>query len=148
MKPLPDAQTLARLVSNVTSTMLGISFKPVDAPPMMAGVWRTALLPIPGARPVVVGLASEFQSSQRLSAAMFSCKEADVDQPMRDDSLRELANMTAGLVKSALGLDALLGLPIIKEGADVPERKPIESVFVRAESLGLFLWVSEGAIPP
>ena len=147
MKPLPDAQTLANLVSNVTSTMLGISFKPVDTPPSMAGVWRTALLPIPGSRPVVVGLASEFASSQVLSAAMFSCKEAEVDQPMRDDSLRELANMTAGLVKNALGLDALLGLPVIKEGADVPARKPIESVFVRAESLGLLLWVTEGAIP-
>lgn len=147
MKPLPDAQTLATLVSSVTSTMLGISFKPVDSPPKVAGVWRTALLPIPGSRPVVVGLASEMESCKRLSAAMFSCPGDEVDQSMRDDSLRELANMTAGLVKNALGLDALLGLPVIQEGAELPNRKPIESVFVSAESLGLLLWVTEGAIP-
>ncbi|MFT3710953.1 MAG: chemotaxis protein CheX [Archangium sp.] len=147
MKPLPDAQTLATLVSNVTSTMLGISFAPVDTPPSTAGEWRTALLPIPGARPVVIGLASETESARRLSAAMFSCPGEEVDESMRDDSLRELANMTAGLVKNALGLDALLGLPVIKKGAEVPERKPIESVFVRAESLGLLLWVTEGALP-
>jgi hypothetical protein len=147
VKPLPDAQTLATMVSNVTNTMLGISFAPVDAPPNVSGEWRTALLPIPGARPVVVGLASEAQSANRLSAAMFACPGEEVDQAMRDDSLRELANMTAGLVKNALGLDALLGLPVIKEGAEVPERKPIESVFVRAESLGLLLWVTEGAMP-
>lgn len=147
MRPLPDAQALATLVTNVTSTLLGISFRPVDSPPDLAGAWRTALLPIPGARPVVVGLASEFESSQRLSATMFSCRAAEVDQPMCDDSLRELANMTAGLVKTALGLDALLGLPIIKEGATMPQRTPVQSVFVRAESLGLLLWVTEGALP-
>lgn len=147
MRPLPDPQTLARLVSNVTSTLLGITFHPIHpSPPPKDGKWRTALLAINGSRPITIGLASEQGSCTNLSAALFSCTPETVDQTMRDDSLRELANMTAGLVKSTLGLDALLGLPRIADGADVPSERPVQSVVLEADQLGLLLWVSEGHV--
>jgi Chemotaxis phosphatase CheX len=149
VKPLPDAETLARLVSSVTNTMLGISFRPAQKPPSpVPGEWRTALLPINGSRPVTVGLASEKESCSSLSAAMFSCKREDVDLAMMDDSLRELANMTAGMVKNSLGLDALLGLPRIAAGADLPkcETNSLQAVLLEADQLGLLLWVTEGHV--
>lgn len=147
MRPLPDPQTLARLVSNVTSTLFGVSFKPCETTPHPTdGQWTTALLPINGSRPMTVGLASEQGSCTRLSAKLFSCTPENVDQGMRDDSLRELANMTAGLVKSTLGLDAVLGLPRIAKGAEVPESQPVQRVLLSADQLGLLLWVSEGHV--
>lgn len=146
MRPLPDPQTLARLVSNVTSSLVGVSFRPVESVQLTEGEWTTALLSINGARPLTIGLASERASSTALSAAIFSCVPDKVDQTMREDSLRELTNMTAGLVKSTLGLDALLGLPRIAPGATVPRERPVQSVLLQADRLGLLLWVSEGHV--
>lgn len=151
MNPLPDPQTLAKLVSNVTTTMLGIAFHPAadgDAQAPRDREWKTALLPIPGRRPITIGLASDTASGNRLSAAMFRCEPKDVDATMFEDSLRELANMTAGLVKNVLALDQALGLPKILPGSAMPERAPppaCQSVLLKADSLGLLLWVTEGA---
>lgn len=150
MKALPAPDDLARMVSNVTNTLLGITFHPVMAAPPADRAWKTALLPIPGRRPIVIGLASDHESCSALSAAMFSCPAADVDSTMMDDSLRELANMTAGLVKSALALDQSLGLPRISPGSALPERgvaPGTQSVMLKADQLGLLLWVAEGEPP-
>ena len=54
MKQLPPSERLAVLVSNVTQTMLGISFAPSlgdQAHPDLC--WRTAIMLVDGARPVV-----------------------------------------------------------------------------------------------
>ncbi|MBX7100563.1 MAG: chemotaxis protein CheX [Myxococcaceae bacterium] len=147
MSALPSPEALAKLLSNVTSTMLGISFRPVPSADGFAEVWRTVTLPIPGARPLTVGLASDQPSCGVLSAAMFSCPVEAVDQSMMSDSLRELTNMTAGLVKSSLGLDQALGLPKVMAGDHMPACGPpptTQSVVLKAEKLGLLLWVSEG----
>lgn len=147
MKALPAPDDLARMVSNVTSTLLGITFHPVATTPPSDRAWKTALLPIPGRRPIVIGLASDHESCSALSAAMFSCPPSQVDATMMDDSLRELANMTAGLVKSALSLDQSLGLPRISPGSSLPKRgdaPQTQSVMLKADQLGLVLWVAEG----
>ncbi len=150
MKPLPDPETLAKLVSNVTTTMLGIAFRPVvgDPTPPQDREWKTALLAIPGGRPITIGLASDLESGHQLCAAMFQCPSRDVDAAMMEDSLRELTNMTAGLVKNVLSLDQSLGLPKILPGSAMPSRGApphTQSVMLQADRLGLLLWVSEGA---
>lgn len=149
--PLPAPEVLARLVSNVTSTMLGIAFAPAegDVRPMST-TWKTAMLPIPGQRPLTVGLSSDSDSCVALSAAMFSCPKSDVSHDMVDDSLRELTNMTAGLVKSTLALDQVLGLPkvtseVVPPNLHTPPQG--QSVMLKANALGLFLWVCEGIRP-
>lgn len=129
--------------------MLGIAFRPADPDvPARHPKWRTALLPIPGARPVTIGLSSDQASCQALCAKMFSCGADSVDDEMVDDSLRELTNMTAGLVKTALALDQALGLPKIvsSELAPEPNGAPANSVWLKADKLGLFLWIREGIL--
>jgi hypothetical protein len=138
---LPPPEQLAKLVSKVTNTMLGIAFVPDPAHELRpALVWRTALLPIPGVRPITVGLSSDEQGCLALSGAMFGVKAEEVDSRMIDEALCELLNMTAGLVKGALSLDQSLGLPhIVSESP-----RAALAVTLRAEKLGLVLWICEG----
>lgn len=146
MSTLPTPSRLASLVSSVTSTMLGISFLADEREPTKpVTIWRTALLPIPGARPITIGLSSDQAGCLALSGAMFSVIASEVDSLMINDSLCELVNMTAGLVKGALSLDQALGLPHIVENATPPPHDN-HSVLLRADGLGLVLWIHEGVV--
>ena len=144
MTPNPSPDHLAALVSNVTNTMLGIEFVHEESSdPHPALVWRTALLPIPGPRPITIGLSSDEAGCLALSGAMFSVASNEVDSSMINDSLCELLNMTAGLVKGALLLDQALGLPrILQETAG--SLAAAHGVVLRAKKLGLVLWIQEG----
>jgi len=147
VEPLPAPERLAKIVSSITETMLGISFRADTARGVgtAALCWRTATLRIPGARPLTVGLSSDAAGCVALGAALFAAEAKNVDQEMIDDSLRELVNMTAGLLKSMLRLDQLLGLPRIVEAEGEPDLKGSQTVVLRANQLGLVLWVAEGA---
>jgi hypothetical protein len=137
---------MASLVSGVTQTMLGLTFIPDGAKTHHALTWRTAVLPIAGARPLTVGLSSDQHGCSRLSAAMFACPESEVDQAMMNDALCELVNMTAGLLKSVMSLNQSLGLPKILSGQDapaVPSASP-HVIVLKADALGLVLWIYEG----
>ena len=70
MTMLPPPEKLAAAVSGVTQTMLGLTFIPdtVDTP-WAELVWRAAVLPIPGSRPLTVGLSSDRPGCTTLSAA-------------------------------------------------------------------------------
>lgn len=137
---------MANLVSGVTQTMLGFTFAPDEAAGPNDLAWRTAVLPIAGERPITVGLSSNESGCSQLSAAMFACKLGDVDQTMMNDSLCELVNMTAGLLKSVLSLDQALGLPKILMGRHGPPAPPTSPhiIVLKADKLGLVLWIYEG----
>jgi hypothetical protein len=138
---------MASLVSGVTKTMCGLTFEPDARADTSALRWRTAVLPIPGERPLTVGLSSDESGIGELSAAMFAVPRDQVDSSMMNDSLCELVNMTAGLLKSVLSLNQQLGLPKILAGADappVPHPSNPHVVVLKASSLGLALWVYEG----
>jgi hypothetical protein len=145
---LPDAGTLATLVSNVTQTMCGISFSAVTGErPTGELCWRVATLPIRGERPLTVVLSSSQHGCTALGAALFSCEPDTLDESMIEDSLRELLNMAAGQIKGALALDQALGLPEITTGAQGYtrcERALREGVVLRSQDdLGLLIFVSE-----
>lgn len=111
---LPTPEALAGIVSRVTETMFGMSFVLADresSEKTKVPTWRTVVLPIPGRRPLSVAIASDEASGQTLGSAMFSCPVHEVDREMAEDSLRELVNIVAGQVKSAMGVDDALGLP-------------------------------------
>ena len=150
MKQLLSPQKLAELVSNVTDTMVGIKFLPAEAnevPPQIG--WRTAVLPIDGIKPLVVGLSSDDKGCAVLSSAMFSCGANEVDNSMMNDSLCELVNMTAGLVRSAMALDQALGLPqMLGVSADVEqlESKGARGIRLKADGIGMVLWIHEGKL--
>jgi Chemotaxis phosphatase CheX len=146
MNSLPSPEKMASLVSGVTQTMLGLTFVPDAAKSHSALTWRTAVLPIAGARPLTVGLSSDERGCSELSAAMFACPKTDVDQNMMNDALCELVNMTAGLLKSVMSLNQALGLPKILAGTSapsVPSASP-EVIVLKADALGLVLWIYEG----
>jgi len=148
--PTPDPHVLAVLVSNVTQTMLGMSFAARDLSEMvreshMTPSWRTAMLPIFGARPLTIALSSDQVSCAALGAAMFSCPIAEVDNSMMDDSISELLNMTAGQIKGALALDQALGLPKIVTNAQLEQIAHTEwkSVALKAGPVELVVWLIE-----
>jgi hypothetical protein len=80
-------------------------------PPHPDGSWRMAILPIPGPRPVSVAVASELAGALLLASVMFGTPAGSVEREVADDSLKELANIVAGQIKSLLAPDQLLGLP-------------------------------------
>ena len=146
MTPLPPPEKMAALVSGVTQTMLGFTFVPDASKHHAQLTWRTAVLPIAGERPLTVGLSSDQHGCSKLSAAMFACPAEQVDQNMMNDALCELVNMTAGLLKSVMSLNQALGLPKILAGPSapaVPSASP-QVIVLKADALGLALWIYEG----
>lgn len=138
---------MASLVSGVTQTMLGLTFVPDTGKVTTGLTWRTAILPIAGERPLTIGLSSDEAGCSHLSAAMFSCPRDEVDQAMMNDSLCELVNMTAGLLKSTMALDQALGLPKIVPTSEAPPPPPPDgphAIVLKADALGLVLWIYEG----
>ncbi|ACG73713.1 conserved hypothetical protein [Anaeromyxobacter sp. K] len=139
---------MASVVSGVTQTMLGLTFVPDAArTPWRDLVWRGAVLAIDGARPLTVGLSSDREGCTALTAALFQIGPDEVSDEMLSDSLCELVNMTAGLLKAHLRLEQALGLPRVVPTGQPPVPPPPDSansVVLRAEHLGLVLWVFEG----
>jgi hypothetical protein len=141
---------MAAVVSGVTETMLGLTFKAESqGQPWKELVWRAAVLPIPGARPITVGLSSDQPGCVALGSRMFQVSAAEVTDDMLSDALCELVNMTAGLLKSNLKLEQALGLPRVVPAGQPPVPPPppnANSVVLRAEKVGLVLWVFEGIV--
>ncbi len=150
MPTLPPPEKMAAVVSGVTQTMLGLTFHAdPGGKPWSELVWRAAVLPIPGARPLTVGLSSDEPGCTALSAAMFQVPHRDVSDDMLSDSLCELVNMTAGLLKTQLKLEQALGLPRVVPAGEPPVPPPppdAAQVVLRADQLGLVLWVFEGIV--
>lgn len=149
MKPMPKAERLAALVSNVTETMLGISFaasEGVQAHPSLN--WRTAIMLVDGPRPVSVGLSSDETGCAKLAAAMFGCKPDGVDVGMMNDALRELVNMTAGLLKREMALDQALTVPKIVDDKDSLEEiaRQHPALVLLAREVGIALWACDGLL--
>ena len=114
MTDLLASDRLARSVSRVTATMLGLTFRAV-VPTTRVDLWRTAVLPIPGVRPITVALSSDRQGCAALTAAMLGLDQDDLGIDMIDDFMRELVNMAAGQIKIELCLNQSLGLPRVTE---------------------------------
>lgn len=150
MSMLPSPEKMAQVVSEVTQTVLGLTFHPdPDDAPWTHLVWRAAVLPIRGPRPLTVGLSSDEFGCNSLGARMFQVEAGEVSDDMMSDALCELVNMTAGLLKAHLALEQTLGLPrVVPEGQPpVPEPRPeTNRVVLRADKVNLVLWVFEGLV--
>jgi hypothetical protein len=151
MLRLPDANTIARLVSFVTRTMCGLEFVPASPGDPIPACWRLALLPIAGARPLTVALFSDKSGCHALGAALASIPPEQVDDGVVEDSLRELLNMAAGQIRREIVPDQPLGLPRIvgAETMSEPMRQAmINGIHLKSVgSVPLFIWVTEGVVP-
>lgn len=118
MSNFPSPDSLALMVNSVTTTMMNVKFVLVSKPANVENPFRRAVLPIPGPMPVSVVVTGDQPSCAALGARLFSVTAKEVDVSMMEDTLRELANITAGQVKRAMALDAALGLPRIVAGTE------------------------------
>jgi hypothetical protein len=148
MSTLPEPAVLARLISNVTSSMCGTTFTPGD--PLARGeslCGQMALLQLNGSRTFTVVVSSDSRGSRALGSAFFGVPDAELTQEMVDDAISELLNMVAGQISSSLHLDLALGLPhrttlaeIIASGGD----GVADAALFRSEGkVDLWLWVFE-----
>jgi hypothetical protein len=113
---LIETAEMARIVSQVTEPVLGLTFTVATQPQGEIGPdWRTAALPIAGNTPLTVAVSADDACARILGANMFAAPADGVDDTMVADALCELVNMTAGLLKSAMRIDQALGLPSMKD---------------------------------
>ncbi|MDP1826367.1 MAG: chemotaxis protein CheX [Archangium sp.] len=117
MSALPSPDSLTSMVNSVTTTMMNVKFALVRQPGLVTP-FRRAVLPIPGVVPLAVVVTGDEESCKKLGGRLFSVEPKDVDVSMMEDTLRELANITAGQVKRAMAIDAALGLPRIIVGTE------------------------------
>ncbi|MBM4244781.1 MAG: chemotaxis protein CheX [Deltaproteobacteria bacterium] len=139
-----ETAEMARIVSQVTEPVLGLTFTEAAHPQSEIGPdWRTAALPIAGGTPLTVAVAADDACCRTLSATMFAAKTDVVDDAMMADTLCELVNMTAGLLKSAMRIDQALGLPAMR-GTDILHRADgrWSQHYLRAGQLNLVLAVA------
>ena len=143
MKTLETAE-MARIVSQVTEPVLGITFTEAsDHQASVGSDWKTAALPIRGGFPITVAVAADDACCRTLGATMFAAAAENVDETMVDDALCELVNMTAGLLKSAMHIDQTLGLPSMRQPELLLEDGGTWSHhFLRAGQLNLVLAVA------
>lgn len=109
---LPDASTLAALVSNVTETMCGTSFVVDD--PYARGeslCARMFVLPLLGGRRISIVLGCDAQAAHGLASALFGVGADQLDANMPDEAICELLNMIAGQITGRFRLEVALGLP-------------------------------------
>ncbi len=156
MSALPSPEALAKVVTNVTKSMLGIVFESLleqYKSEILLGLnerrWRVAVLPLPGTRPVTVVLAADEPGCRRIAAAFFQITAQEVDDDMVEETLGELTAIAAGLLKRALHLDGEIGKPRILKSIDRPVAFPSGPdgvVWLQAQGIGATLGFGEGLV--
>lgn len=144
----PDARRLAELVSDVTEIVCGTNFVPIfDVPRGESLCGRMVLMPIRGDRDISVVLSSDVSGVQGICAAMFGSPSDKLTNAMIEDSTRELLNMVAGRIKTALEIDQALGLPRITSLAEISKDTGIgvrDAILLRGKGVAdVNLWVFE-----
>jgi hypothetical protein len=149
---LPDARTLAALVSNVTETICGTKFLPADD--MLRGqsiCGRMVMMPIKGPRDISIVLSCDTSGGQALGSALRGCPRDQLTRAMIDDAIAELLNMVAGQIQTALEIDQPLGLPKPTSLAEISQKGGVgfdDSILLTSQGLGdIKLWIFETAVP-
>ena len=137
-------EDMAQIVSRVTEPVLGMTFvAAINGDAAIGDEWKTAALPIDGTNPLTVAVSADDACARVLGGNMFGMEADKVDEAMVADALCELVNMTAGLLKSSMGIDQSLGLPSMRQSdllcADSGSWK---HHFLRADALNLVLAIA------
>lgn len=140
-KVLTD-EAVAKLVSQVTNTMLGISFAVSQDASGETAQRRTATIKLSGGRQLTIALAANDVGCAKMGSAMFSVELAEVDGSMKNDSLGELLNMISGQLQRAMSIDSALGLPKVHE-AGLAGTEGWRTVHLRSGDVELHVAMSE-----
>jgi len=152
-RDLPDARSLAQLVSSVTEMMCGTKFVPADDLARGQSICgRMVLLPIKGARDISVVLASDSAGSRALGSALFGRPADQLTVAMIDDAIAEVLNMVAGQIQRTMAIDQPLGLPRVTSLGEMAATTGVgfdDSVLLTSEgAVDLKLWIIEKKAAP
>ncbi len=140
-KVLTD-EAVAKLVTQVTHTMLGLSFAVTDNMTGERCERRTATISLSGGRQLTIALSANDVGCAKMGSAMFSVALAEVDVSMKNDSLGELLNMISGQLQRAMSIDSALGLPAVHE-AGLAGTEGWRTVHLRSGDVELHVAMSE-----
>jgi hypothetical protein len=151
---LPDARTLAALVSKVTDTMCGTSFVPAGDPlargESLCGTM--VLLPLLGERNISIVLACDARAGRALACSLLGSAANQITPDLVDEAVRELLNMIAGQVTAAMHIDQVLGLPRRTTLAEITLEGGLgmdDTVLLSSHGrIDLRLWIFERSPPP
>jgi hypothetical protein len=97
---------LTEFVNHISGTILAIPLAlEGPAPNPEENLFLTALMSIAGSPPLSVALSSDLRGCQHLAAAMFGCAVENTDFAMVEDALKELVNITTGLIARDIAFD-------------------------------------------
>ena len=145
---LPDAATLAQLVSNVTRVSCGATFTPADDAARGESICgRMVLMPFRGERDISVVLSCDGAGARALAAGLRRADPRELTRQMIDDSIGEFLSMVSGQVQRALQIDQPLGLPRPTTLAEIAEKTGVglrDSILLTSQGLSeLSIWVFE-----
>lgn len=111
-------EVIDRIMTEIWSTILGLEVDPVDeAPPIGAGeATMIGCVQVTGDWEGAVTLYCSESLARKATSAMFEIDMHDVVDEEVQDALGELANMTAGNIKSLLPGNCRISLPSVAQG--------------------------------
>jgi CheY-specific phosphatase CheX len=113
-----STEDLGQIVTDIWTSMLGLPVQARSTPVESNGSRDlSASVQISGGWEGTVLVSCSEDLARRAAAAMFDAEEAS-DEEMRD-ALGEIANMTAGNVKSHIEAYCRLSLPMVAEGKEL-----------------------------
>lgn len=149
---LPDAQSLAALVSDVTEQWCGATFAPED--PLMRGESVCAkmyLLALEGEPRISVVVGCDRRASRALARAIFKCEDSAIENEVADDAVRELLNMVGSRIRNTLAPDRMMGVPRITNLVEIVESGGLtlnDTVLIRSQgSFDFRIWLFEQSTP-
>lgn len=105
-----DMDELARVVSNVTRTMCGVSFVVGEGTDRGESICsRMLVLPLVGLRRINIVLSCDAATARNLAAAMLRRPLPELGRREVDSALRELLGMVGGQVVNVMQVDQSLG---------------------------------------
>lgn len=118
------------ITRQIFATVLGLDADEVDGAGVSHGdqVLVTGCVHLTGAWEGSVTVECAESLARTATAAMFLLDEADISEDDQRDVVGELANMTGGNVKSAIGGDIRLSLPSVTRGLNARISVPGTSV--------------------
>lgn len=117
MSEVLDSDTLAAIASEAAAAMFSIDLEPLsetDSRSISHRGRRAVLLRLMGAPEIMLALVADSEAGAMLASSIFEVAPEDADGAMVDDSLRELANIFAGQVKSMVAPEHHIGLPRVQ----------------------------------
>ena len=124
-------QDIGQIVTDIWTSMLGFPVQSRSAPvDTNGGRHLSASVQISGGWDGTVLVSCSEDLARRAAAAMFDAEQAS-DEEMRD-ALGEIANMTAGNVKSHIEAYCRLSLPMVAEGKELLISIPGSTVVAEA----------------